>query len=327
MAHEQFVVITGPEDEQLGHVPFVAEHMAGADLLVVDPVPATLSGKGLSYRVQDEVQCVYDDVLLDRVAAVWDRRPTTLDRHMLEPVHPSCRRYAWSAIQEHTRQFYAQFRDALWVSDHHAVQRAENKVLQLAEATKIGFNVPETIITSDPDAARQFVTNRHAAIVKGLGGETPIIGDTWLLMFSTKVTPDTELDYDNLRYAPAIFQQAIDPEHDLRITVVEDEVFPASVISDAEATETTGVRDWRIGNHLGNLSITECVLPDDVKDKCIQHVRRLGLRFGAIDMIRDKKGTYWFIENNPNGQWAFIEEATRQPIGRAIARLLLSGRG
>lgn len=324
MAHEQFVVITGPEDARLGHVPFVAEHMNGEDLLVVDPVPATLSGKGLSYDMQSEMRCVYDDIVLDRVAAVWDRRPTVLDRHMLDPVHPSCRKYAWSAIQEHARQFYVQFSEALWISDHHAVQRAENKALQLTEAASVGFNVPETIITSDPVAARRFVANRDATVVKGLGAETPIIGETWLLLFSTKITPDTELDYGGLRYAPTIFQQAIDPEYDLRITVVEDEVFPASVISDVEATTTTGLRDWRIGNHLGNLSIAECALPDDIKDKCIQHVRRLGLKFGAIDLIRDKKGVYWFIENNPNGQWAFIEEATKQPIGRAIARLLLS---
>jgi hypothetical protein len=50
------------------------------------------------------------------------------------------------------------------------------------------------------------------------------------------------------------------------------------------------------------------------------------LEFGAIDLVLDKKGEIWFLENNANGQWAFVEEATGQPIGKAMADLL-QGKG
>jgi glutathione synthase/RimK-type ligase-like ATP-grasp enzyme len=50
--------------------------------------------------------------------------------------------------------------------------------------------------------------------------------------------------------------------------------------------------------------------------------REMGLAFGAIDMIRDADDSYWFLENNPNGQWAYVEHATGQPIGHAIATML-----
>lgn len=138
-------------------------------------------------------------------------------------------------------------------------------------------------------------------------------------------TPDSDLDYGGLNLAPAIFQEAVDVDCDLRITVVGDEAFPATVKAEVEKDLKIGVRDWRIGNNVGNLLVEACDIPDDIKQKCLSLVKNFGLKFGAIDMIRDKQGNYWFIEINPNGQWGFVEAETGQPIGRAIARLLLSG--
>jgi len=52
----------------------------------------------------------------------------------------------------------------------------------------------------------------------------------------------------------------------------------------------------------------------------------LGLTFSAIDFVVDSKGVYWFLENNPNGQWAFVEQETGQQMGKALAELLTSSR-
>ena len=46
---------------------------------------------------------------------------------------------------------------------------------------------------------------------------------------------------------------------------------------------------------------------------------RLNLRYGAIDFICDQQGELWFLEINPNGQWAWIENLTGYPIAAAIA--------
>lgn len=47
----------------------------------------------------------------------------------------------------------------------------------------------------------------------------------------------------------------------------------------------------------------------------------------GIDIrIEDTKGTFWFIENNAGGQWAYIEQATSLPIGREIDELLMGSK-
>lgn len=326
MPAEQLVVITDVEDEQSGHVPLVQAHIAEA-LTVIDPAPAVVVGQGLSYVMgRHGLECLYNDTSLDRVAAVWDRRPTPVDRKLLEDVHPDYRGYAQSSIWHLTHQLYSLFPDAVWVSDYFAAQRAEHKSLQLITAQQLGFAVPETIITSDPKRAQQFISRHPATIIKSLSAVGPIVNGDMLLFYSMRVTPDIDLDFENLNIGPAIFQQAVEVDHDLRITVVGDKIFPAAIVADAEKDLSIGVRDWRIGNYLGELSIEACALPEDAQQQCFALVKTLGLRFGAIDMVMDKKGQLWFLEINPNGQWGFVEHATQQPIGKAMARLLLSGR-
>ena len=49
---------------------------------------------------------------------------------------------------------------------------------------------------------------------------------------------------------------------------------------------------------------------------------RLGLAYGAYDLIVDRTGELVFLEVNPGGQWLWLEEATGVPISRAVATLL-----
>ena len=53
-----------------------------------------------------------------------------------------------------------------------------------------------------------------------------------------------------------------------------------------------------------------------------QLVGRLGLNFGAVDLIETPDGELVFLEVNPNGQWLWIERITGAPMCQAMARLL-----
>jgi glutathione synthase/RimK-type ligase-like ATP-grasp enzyme len=98
------------------------------------------------------------------------------------------------------------------------------------------------------------------------------------------------------------------------VTVVGQKTFVVAIHS--QDTEETQI-DWRKGSNI-SLEHTVIDLPDDVRSRCISLVERLGLRFGAIDLIRDRSGDFWFLEINPNGQWAWIERRTGLPITAAI---------
>ena len=89
-------------------------------------------------------------------------------------------------------------------------------------------------------------------------------------------------------------------------------IFPVEVESKSNI-------DWR----KTKISLKEHDLPESIKEKCFQIVKKLGLRYGCIDMIITPENEYVFLEINPNGQWSFVEERTGMPIGKAIAHLLV----
>ena len=130
--------------------------------------------------------------------------------------------------------------------------------------------------------------------------------------------------YRAIRYAPIIVQEYVPKRLELRITVVGSSVFAAAIHSQ---TSPLTRNDWR----------RECdpdrcysyyaryVLPAHVEELCVRLVETLGLCYGAIDMVLTPDDEYIFLEINPNGQWAFIQQATGLPIGEAIADLLVRG--
>lgn len=316
----KIAIITCSHD---AHVPYVTRHIE-TEHIVIDPwlVP---SGTELSYAVdRDGVHISYDDVDLAQIKAVWYRKPEAYSLQDL-PVQPQYQHYAYNALERHWHLLRNLFRDAFWISDYYQIKRAENKVWQLQLAHQIGFKTPATLMTSSDTAARKFTTENHPVVVKSLApfaGHHHTAAPETEIFFSTRLDSADGEDFTGLNLAPAIFQQAIYPARDVRVNVVGDHVFAALIEGSAIDRSGGKVRDWKVAHYQGDLRIAELELPSDVAAMCVRHTKELGVQFGAIDLVRDDRDRYWFLENNPNGQWAFVEDFTRQQIGRAIAELL-----
>lgn len=309
-------VITGKED---AHVPFVERHLT-VPLVLLD-TRDLVDGVELTYRLTgDTITASFRGESLQDVVGVWYRKPQPIPRQKL-PVEESLRSYCFDAMERHTMMLRTSFDGATWVSDYYAMGRANQKSLQMAVARRLGFSVPETVITSDSAVAQAFIQEHPRVVIKSLTPTYPKLEDKQNILLTRLVTKDTpKPDLTNLFLAPSIFQEAIDAKYDVRVIVVGREVFPAIMTSGAEeAGLHSNLRDNRLGDT--RLAIATD-FPNEIAEKCVSHVKALGLNFGAIDLLIDSKGRYWFLENNPNGQWAFVEDATGQPIGRALARLL-----
>jgi glutathione synthase/RimK-type ligase-like ATP-grasp enzyme len=113
--------------------------------------------------------------------------------------------------------------------------------------------------------------------------------------------------------APGIYQTEIAKQRDLRVTIVGERVFAVAIDSQSRSETAT---DWRRGS-VPDLAHELIELPADIQALCVRLVQ-LDLRFGAIDLVLDAEGRHWFLECNPNGQWAWIENRTGAPISSAI---------
>jgi len=194
----------------------------------------------------------------------------------------------------------------------------DNKLFQLEFASKIGLNVPETIITNDPDEVTRFA-ERHSGVVVLKPLYTSCIvssSDELFLIYTRKLTTkEIRGEADTIRSCPVFVQQYIPKKLELRITVVGAQVFSCAIYSQ-ERNESAC--DWRHSD-IASLRHETFQLPANVEDKVKKLVNTLGLVYGAIDMIVTPSDEFFFLEINPNGQWLWIEQITGQKLSRAIA--------
>jgi glutathione synthase/RimK-type ligase-like ATP-grasp enzyme len=143
-----------------------------------------------------------------------------------------------------------------------------------------------------------------------------------MVRYTELVTKRDIQNLETIRLCPMTFQAYIPKRLELRITVVGERVFAAEIHS--QISNHTQF-DWRRYD-LARTPHASHVLPHHLELKCVELVRRLGLVYGAIDMILTPDGKYVFLEINPNGQYLWIEELTDLPISEAICDHLAEGR-
>jgi glutathione synthase/RimK-type ligase-like ATP-grasp enzyme len=204
-----------------------------------------------------------------------------------------------------------------WLSHPDALQRAENKVTQLKLASALGFNLPETLITNDRQHLKDF-SRRHkdgGIVIKPLFSGRMESDDQLQLIYTNEVSEDHVNSLEQYDLTPCIFQRKVPKKYELRITIVDTQVFASRVNSqDHEKTRV----DWR----REKLQFSPYELPPEISAKCVTFVKSLNTSFGAIDLIKSTDGEYYFLENNPNGQWAWLEIETGVPITHAIIDFL-----
>jgi len=247
-------------------------------------------------------------------SAVWFRR-TSLPA--LEIDDPGKLAFLRSEFDSFLKNLFS-VTEAKWMSDPWQVYRAENKLLQLKVAGQLGFSIPETLVTTDKAELVSFYNQFANVIVKPISvTRTDSNGDP-MFIYTSRVEKSHIDTLDQFDLTPCIFQREIEKLLELRVTVVGDNAFAASV--DSQQLEETKI-DWR----RKPLKFSPFELPEHITAKCVRLVRELGLQFGAIDLILSPDGSYTFLEINPNGQWVWIENETGLPISEAIINELTNG--
>lgn len=244
------------------------------------------------------------------VKAAYFRRPAPPTSNVTITFNGE-REYAEAEWGAFLKSLYARL-EGLWLNSPIDIFAAEDKPKQLMLASEIGFNVPQALITNDITSLREVI-QQGPAIGKPLR-QALINGEQERVIFTTRLEHLNDSDEDAIAAAPFIVQTEIKKQYDVRVTVVGSQFF-ATAIRSQEHEETTV--DWRKGSR-PDLKHERIKLPREVEEQCAALMKRLYLRYGAIDFICDQQGKLWFLEINPNGQWAWIENLTGYPIAAAI---------
>lgn len=182
-----------------------------------------------------------------------------------------------------------------------------SKPFQAAQARAAGFAVPETLMTTSPDAARAFVARHGEVVYKSASGVRSIVN-------VLDVGDDRRLA--DLESCPTQLQQRV-AGVDVRVHVVGPLLFACEVRSAAV--------DYRYASRDGPAAELRAVqLPADVAQRCLALAALAELPLAGIDLRRTADGDWYCFEINPSPGFTYFADATGQPVADAIAELLLT---
>ena len=259
---------------------------------------------------------------LAAVTAVWLRRPSA---RTVPAAIADMRvgRYVLAEWRDVAVELFATL-PCMWIPGRpDLVLEHQRKCHPLMLADDLGFAIPESAFTSRPADLFELHRAHAGRIITKLPSSTAFsdafAGD--LARYTERVTVRDLGHARDVRWCPVLVQENVAKRLEVRATVVGEHVFAAEIHS--QASHRTR-QDWRHYDHTNTRHAIH-TLPGDIERRCVELTRRLGLCYGAIDLIVTPSGDYVFLEINPGGEYAWIEDLTGLRISEAICDLLLAG--
>ena len=219
-----------------------------------------------------------------------------------------------SAARRHTRALHDTLYRWMEIAPGRVVNRCDpqgsngSKPYQAQLIASYGLRVPETLISNDPAAVLAFRAAHGAIIYKSMSGVRSIV---------KKLDDEDIARLDHIRWCPVQFQEFVQGV-DVRVHVVDRDVFPTEIVSDAT--------DYRYARQTGGSAELRAIeLDDDLAGRCVALTAGLGLSFAGIDLRLGPDGSATCFEVNPSPAYSYYEANTGQPIAASLARYLAGG--
>ncbi|MDQ1050734.1 ATP-grasp ribosomal peptide maturase [Streptomyces sp. V4I2] len=306
------VLILTSEEDVTADMVVVHLNATGVPVVRLDPADLTgrvaLSGEFVHGAFRGHLSSGGRLVSIDGLRSIWVRRPGV----------PAARAAAPSAwlTEEASQALYGMLRGcgARWMNHPDAARRARHKPWQLRLAQRCGLPVPATLITTFPQAAREFADRYPDLVVKPVSGAHP--QDPPRAVPTSRVAPDT--DFSAVAFGPTLLQRRVAKRADIRLTVVGERMLAArkAVAEDADPDAV----DVRFAQSTAPWRPVE--VPPRVAAAVRAYLSDAELAYGAFDFAEDADGMWWFLECNQSGQFGFVEVDTGQPIALSVAEWL-----
>ena len=257
---------------------------------------------------------------IDARWSIWNRRvfppefPAGFPSNLEEMVREEAKRTIHGLMNVH---------DGLVVNRPYENHAANNKIEQLRRARKLGFIVPDTIVTNDHKAAIDFYKKHDNDIIFKMQ-KLPIIKDdeTYSTIMTSRVLEEHMQNNERINNSSCLFQERIEKDYETRLTVVGDRLFPVAIHSQDSELSKDDFRRY----DFEKVKYEQVEIPEDIRIKTKRLVRSYGLHYAALDIIKTPDDKYVFLEINPNGQYLWTEELSGAKITDALAEYLAEGK-
>ncbi|GJJ02137.1 ATP-grasp ribosomal peptide maturase [Duganella rhizosphaerae] len=247
-------------------------------------------------------------VVVEEVGAVWARKSADFAYRSAEL---GAQELAYAKLESEQALFGLLYGlDCYWIGHPLTMRGAMWKGEQLQRAQRMGFRIPATLVTNSAEQVRQFQRQLPGEMIfkamstPSLAAEEVDAAECVVEGLTTTVVDEDMMDaIDAVAELPCQFQGYIAKRYELRVTVIGQRVFAAKIHSQDDSRTAVDCRDMS-----APIRYEPTLLPPHIEQRCLALVASYGLNFSALDLIVTPDDEYVFLENNPAGQFLFIEQ-------------------
>lgn len=199
-----------------------------------------------------------------------------------------------------------------WLTPLDELNLAENKAFQLLVARRIGIRAPATAIVSERQRLPPELPD--PVVVKPLGPGAYRGDDETMRVVHAHLVDRASEVLDALAGAPFLVQERLEVERHLRVVTVDESAWCCAL----DARELP--LDWR-RDDAAHDAFRPAPEHDEVSNEALRLARTLRAGYSSQDWVV-ARGSVWFLDFNPGGQWLFLPDPVCQEVTSAIAEWL-----
>jgi len=203
---------------------------------------------------------------------------------------------------------WAEVAPAFLINRPAAMASNTSKPYQAEQIRAQGFEIPATLVTTDPEAVQTFWEKHVEVIYKSVSSARSVV---------SRLSAEHLGRLNDISWCPTQFQEYI-PGNDYRVHVVGDEIFGCEIRSEADDYRFAFAQQERV-------ELRAFDLPEEVAQRCRSLTTALGLVVAGIDLRCTADGRWFCFEANAVAGFTYYQEACNHHIDDAIARLLMAG--
>jgi glutathione synthase/RimK-type ligase-like ATP-grasp enzyme len=242
------------------------------------------------------------------VGAIWSRKPAEFS-FLSDDLSAQERAYAKQETEQALFGLLYTI-DCYWMNHPRHLRGAAWKGEQLQRAARMGFRVPASLVTNDPALVRAFRDSLPGKMIfksmstPTLAAEEVARQDRQVSGLNTTIVDEEMMEQlGAVAELPCHFQEFVDKAYELRVTIIGQRVFAARISSSDE--QFTMVDSRRMCDAIRYEAVQ---LPAALEQRCRDFVHSYGLDYGALDLAVTPEGEAVFLENNPGGQFLYVEQ-------------------
>lgn len=266
-------------------------------------------------------------------ASIWFRKiyggqsfNTLNEEDVAESIAPARRQQLNNYINKENNtlvhHFYQQFRSERVLSPYSSISL--NKLFVLKEAAKLGFEVPDTLVTTKKNRLKTFESQQANGIIsKAINQACRIRIQEEPPKNYLQYTSEIDKEWiDNLpeEFGVSLFQEKLDKAYEVRTFYLDGQCYSVAIFSQRNAQTAVDFR--RYDKKTPNRK-TVYQLPNTVEKRIENLMTELNLNTGSLDFVKTKDGRLVFLEINPAGQYGMTSVPGNYYLDKKIAEYLI----